>query len=191
MTLPRGLRSLAVAAACVALAVSASACSGSAQGSDGYITGPGTVLTIDPADREDVPKISGETLGGSSIDVADHRGKIVVLNIWASWCPPCRAEADDLAEAYDRLPEAVFIGIDTNEDNKSSAESFVREHEPPYDSIYDEDGALMLAFYGMLRPDSLPSTLVLDTKGRIAALVLGRITASTLVGLVEDVENET
>jgi peroxiredoxin len=191
MTLPRGLRSFAVAIAGLAMAVSVTACSGSAEGSHGYITGPGTVVTIDPADREDVPAIAGETLDGSSIDVADHRGQIVVLNVWASWCPPCRAEADDLAEAYRQLPDAAFIGIDTNEDNKSAAEAFVREHKPPYDSIYDEDGTLMLAFYGMLRPDSLPSTMVLDTKGRIAALVLGPITAATLVGLVEDVENET
>jgi thiol-disulfide isomerase/thioredoxin len=191
MTLPRGFRSFAVALVWLACAVGVSGCSGSAQGSHGYITGPGTVLTIDPSDREDVPKVAGETLGGSSVDVADHRGEIVVLNIWASWCPPCRAEADDLAEASRRLPDTTFIGIDTNEDDRSAAESFVREHKPPYDSIYDEDGSLMLAFYGMLRPDSLPSTLVLDKEGRIAALVLGPITATTLVGLVHDVESGT
>lgn len=188
-SLPRGVAS-ALAAVAAVVGLAGCATSGDAQGSNGYITGLGQVTTIDPADREDVPTIKGTTIDGTPVDVADHRGQVVVVNVWASWCPPCRAEADDLVEASERLPQAQFIGIDTNEDDESAAAAFIREQEIPYDSIYDEDGAVMLEFYGMLSPDSLPSTLVLDPQGRIAALVLGRVTASTLVGLVEDVEAE-
>jgi hypothetical protein len=81
----------------------------------------------------------------------------------------------------------VFVGINVR-DEEADAEAFVREQGQTYDSLYDDDGSLMLAFYGMLRPDSLPSTIVLDQQGRIAALVLGQVTTSTLVGLVEDVQ---
>lgn len=187
-----GVSRLAAVAVVAVLASATAGCStsGEAQGTHGYITGVGQVTPIEPADRIDVPEVAGETLDGGSVDVADYRGKVVVLNIWASWCPPCRAEVDDLAAAHARLPEAQFIGINTNEDDKSAAEAFVREQDVTYDSIYDQDGSLMLAFYGMLSPDSLPSTLVLDKQGQIAALVLGRVTRSTLVGLVEDVEAE-
>jgi peroxiredoxin len=176
------------------LAASLGACttsSGESVGVNGYITGKGVVTTIKPAERKDVPELSGDALGGGSIDVSDYRGQIVVVNVWASWCPPCRAEADDLVAAYEGLPEAAFFGLDTIEDSKSAAEAFVREHEIPYESLYDEDGSLLLAFHGTLRPDSLPSTIVIDTMGRIAALVLGPVTTSTLVGLVEDLEQES
>ncbi len=178
----------------VALVASLSACttSGNSSGTNGYITGTGVVTTIEREDREEVPELSGETLSGAWLDIADYRGQPVVVNVWASWCPPCRAEADDLVAAYDALPNATFVGLDTQEDSgKAAAEAFVREHEIPYESLYDADGSMLLAFYGTLRPDSLPSTLVIDPQGRIAALVLGRVTTSTLVGLVEDVQQES
>jgi thiol-disulfide isomerase/thioredoxin len=192
---PSDARRSQAAAACALLAVLAvlvTGCttSGDAQGANGYITGAGIVTTVKPADRQDVPAIAGKTIHGDTFDIADARGKVVVVNIWASWCPPCRAEADDLVAADQELGSAVFVGIDVR-DERSAAEAFIRHQSVPYDSILDEDGGTMLSFYGMLSPNSLPSTFVIDQQGRIAALVLGSVTTSTLVGLVEDVENET
>jgi peroxiredoxin len=184
----RRLRSRTVALVVIAAAaVSACSTSGPSSGSTGYITGDGVVTTIAPADRQPAPDLHGDALGGGTIDLADHRGRIVVVNVWAAWCPDCRAEAADLVAAAHRLPKTTFIGIDTRESNTSAASAFVRDYHVPYRSIYDEDGSALLAFHGLLSPSSLPSTLVLDKAGRVAALVLGQVDTSTLVGLVHDV----
>ncbi len=170
-----------------AAATSACTTSGPSSGNTGYITGDGVVTTVAAADRVNLPDVSGDALGGGTVDLSDHLGEIVVVNVWASWCPPCRAEAPELVRAEGQLPQAAFIGIDTRDANVSAAEAFVREQKIPYDSIYDSDGSALLAFHGLLSPSSLPSTMVVDTEGRIAALVLGPVTADTLVGLVHDV----
>lgn len=187
--MPALSRRVATGLAVCALLASVSACttSGSVSGNTGYITGDGVVTTIAAADRTDVPDVHGVALGGGTIDLAAHQGRVVVINVWASWCPPCRAEAPGLVAAATRLRDTTFIGIDTREDNSAAAEAFVREQQIPYDSIFDRDGSAMLAFYGMLSPNSLPSTMVIDKQGRVAALVLGQVSTTTLVGLVHDV----
>jgi len=174
----------------VALLASCSSSDDSATGTKGYITGKGSVTFVAQDDREDAPTITGETLAGESFDAADHLGQVVVLNVWGSWCPPCRAEAGDIKAAVEEMDETVVMGINIR-DREADAEAFVRDEDLNYDSIYDEDGSLMLEFYGMLRPDSVPSTIVLDEQGRIAGLVLGSVTTATLVGLVDDVQKGT
>lgn len=189
----RAARRLCVGAAALALVAALASCStsgDSASGTKGYISGPGVVVTVKPADRSTVPEVKGEGLSGNEIDLSDYRGKVIVLNVWASWCPPCRAEIDDVIAAHDKLPDVEFIGVN-NRDERSAAEAFVRVQGVPYDSLYDESGAIMLDISPSLRPDSLPSTMVIDPQGRIAALVLGQITTPTLVGLVDDVERES
>jgi peroxiredoxin len=170
-----------------AAALSACASSTPSGGNTGYITGNGVVTTIPPSERKPAPTLRGDALGGGTVNLADHRGQTVVVNVWAAWCPDCRAEASALVAASRRLPSTAFIGIDTRESNRSAALAFVRDYHVPYPSIYDEDGSALLAFHGLLSPSSLPSTLVLDKQGRVAALVLGRVDTTTLVGLVHDV----
>ncbi|MGI8576818.1 MAG: TlpA family protein disulfide reductase [Nocardioidaceae bacterium] len=186
------LRHVATAAAAVLLGAGITSCSATVAGGgdNGYITGQGSVDTITPADRKGVPTLKGAALGGGTVSLASHRGKIVVINVWAAWCPPCRAEADALVEAARKMPDVVFIGIDSR-DNNAAAQAFVRSHHIPYPSLADPDGSAMLAFYGMLAPNSLPTTMVLDTQGRIAAMVSGEITTLTLVGLVHDIASGT
>lgn len=189
----RAHRLTAALAAVVLLGGLAAGCTtskASSTGSKGYVSGDGTVQLIDLADRDDTPDIAGTTLDGKQVDVADYRGKVVVLNVWASWCAECVSEADDLVEAFDKLPNAVFLGINSNEDSLDDARAMVRTYDVPYDSLVDSDGSALLAFNGAVRPNALPTTVVLDPDGRIAALVSGVITTSTLVGLVEDIESE-
>lgn len=181
-------------AALIIVASMTSACStsgGSSTGSKGYITGDGVVTTIAARDRQDAPELRGPRLGGGDeIALDDYAGSVVVVNVWASWCSPCRAEAADLIEVAKDRPEVQFLGIDVR-DQESAAEAFVREKGVPYPSLVSQDGALMLEFYGLLNLASIPSTLVIDAEGRIAAVVLGQVDADTLRGLVSDVGKES
>ncbi|SEC32109.1 Thiol-disulfide isomerase or thioredoxin [Nocardioides exalbidus] len=163
-------------------------CSGvSGTGDKGYITGEGVPVEVKAVDRGDPVDLTGDDLQGEPIDLADLRGKPVVVNVWASWCPPCIAEQPELNDAADQLGDDVaFVGVNIRDASRDDATAFVRDLEVGYPSIYSGDGAALFAFAGTLGPRSIPSTVVLDAEGRIAASVQGRIpSVRTLVALVE------
>jgi peroxiredoxin len=97
-----------------------------------------------------------------------------------------------LAEAARDLADrdVAFLGIDSRDPSESAARAFVRRSDIPYPSIYDQQGKTLLAFRGTLSPNAIPSTVVIDEEGRVAASVIGEVTKATLVGLVEDVVSE-
>ena len=184
-----------VCLALAALVASLSACTTSgdnATGNNGYVSGDGTINVIDPGDREKAPTLEGDKLGGGTLDTADYGGKIVVLNVWGSWCGECRAEAEDLVEASNELAkktdgQVAFVGLNTRDPSETPALSYVRKFDVPYPSLVDQDSKLLLNFYGIISPSAIPSTLVIDAEGRLAAVVSGPTTTDTLVDLVEDV----
>jgi thiol-disulfide isomerase/thioredoxin len=158
-------------------------------GDQGYVSGNGVITTLDAAHRKAPGPVSGTTLEGKRISLSDYAGKVVVVNVWGSWCAPCRAEAPMLADASRDLAsrKIVFLGIDSRDPSTAAARAFVRRFEVPYPSIYDQRGRTLLSFRGTLTPNSVPSTVVVDRQGRVAASVLGEITRTTLYNLVEDV----
>jgi thiol-disulfide isomerase/thioredoxin len=145
------------------------------------------VAAIGVAERDDPVRFEGATLDGRPFDVRDHRGKVVVVNVWASWCPPCIAEAPDLQQVWAGSdPRQVqFVGIDT-QDNVAAARAHEKRFGVTYPSIEDDGGRVLLALRGSLPPKAIPSTLVLDRRGRVAARVLGQVPASTLRALLSD-----
>ncbi|MDO9397030.1 MAG: TlpA disulfide reductase family protein, partial [Herbiconiux sp.] len=148
-------------------------CSGlSGTGDANYTPGNSEFVQIPVADREGPVEISGTTLDGDPIDLADYRGRVVVLNVWGSWCTPCRAEAPRLQEASQNF-DAQFVGLSFRETSFENARSFEREFAITYPTIADE-GAGILAL-GRYRPVSPPTTYVLDEQGRVAALVSGEV----------------
>ena len=182
-----GSRPVVAAAVCgVALLASACTTSATATGTKGYIAGDGAVTIFDEAERQPAPRLAGESLGGEAISLGDSAGRIAVVNIWAQWCAPCRAEADDLVEAARQLPDVTFLGVDIR-DNRAAARAFVRSHGIPYDSLFDPGGSSLLAFHDVVTIQSPPTTLVIDEQGKVAAVVSGELTANTLIGLVDDV----
>ena len=156
----------------------------------GYVSGDGAVETIAEADRGEPVELSGKRLDGSAWDSASARGQVLVLNVWGSWCAPCVAEAPDLQKVWDDLQAdsapVRFMGIDFREDPARGA-AFARKAGITYPSLSDEasGGTLILGLQG--KAPTVPTTLVLDTEGRIAARVSGPVSASTLRGLVDDV----
>lgn len=154
---------------------------------EGFATGDGGYTRIPPAERTAAPQITGKDLAGKPLSLADHAGKVVVLNVWGSWCPPCRHEAPQLVKAAAATKgTAQFLGINTRDLDPAQALAFVRSFKINFPNFYDPDGALLLELKA-IPPKAIPSTLVLDQQGRIAARILGETTATTLVGTVEDV----
>ena len=157
-------------------------------GNQGYVAGKGIITSVKAADRKQPGEVSGRTLDGEKVSLADFRGKVVVVNVWGSWCGPCRAEAPMLARASRELAGkgVVFLGIDSRDPSKDAAKAFVRRFDIPYASLYDQQGETLLAFRGTLTPNSVPSTVVVDPQGRVAGSVLGNLSRTTLDDLVED-----
>jgi thiol-disulfide isomerase/thioredoxin len=160
-------------------------------GDKGFVTGDGRIRTVDVADRKDPIELTGDDLAGKPLDIADFRGKPVVVAVWGSWCGPCRGEAPDVVAAANELGDrAQFVGINLRDSSTDNAQSFVRSFEVPYPSFYSPDGQAMLQFPGTLGPRTIPAFVVLDQDGRIAASILGELPSTqTLVDLVADVED--
>jgi thiol-disulfide isomerase/thioredoxin len=161
-------------------------------GDTGFVTGDGSVTEVPPADRGDAVSLAGPAVGGKDLDLADYRGKPVVVVVWGSWCTPCRAEAPDVIAAAEELDDrAQFVGINIRDPSTEQAASFVRRFEVPYPSYYSPDGRALLAFAGTLTPNSIPSFVVLDDEGRVAASIIGRLpSTTTLVEVVRDVADD-
>lgn len=156
----------------------------------GYIGGSSSFTQVPPAERKPAPTVSGPQLGSKNktLSTADFPGKVVVVNVWGSWCAPCRKEAPDLAAASKKTARtAAFVGIDIRDSDPAPAEAFVRAFRVPYPSIYDPDGKQLVKFAGNLPPAAIPSTLIIDKQGRIAVRIIGIISENTLVTLINDV----
>ena len=150
-----------------------------------FIAGNGVATFIPQADRKTAPVVSGPTLDGGNFVVS--AGKVLVLNVWASWCSPCRAEAPTLVALANKYSEVAFIGILTR-DNPATAEAFQRRFALPYPTLIDD--SLLIGFKGSLPANAIPSTVVIDKAGRVAARISGVVTVASLTNLIERVSTE-
>jgi thiol-disulfide isomerase/thioredoxin len=186
------LRAAAATLAVLLVSTGLAACSNDdvgASGDAGFVAGKGVITRLSAVERKQPGEVSGESLDGKQISLDDFRGKTVVVNVWGSWCAPCRAEAPDLVAASKELSGdgVEFLGINSRDLDRAAAQAFVRRFDVPYPSIYDQQGRTLLAFRGTLSPNAIPSTVVIDDQGRVAASIIGETTKATLVGLVQDV----
>ncbi|MEU4365427.1 TlpA disulfide reductase family protein [Promicromonospora sp. NPDC023987] len=154
----------------------------------GFVSGDGSVRTWDPGDRDGPVRATGNDFEGVEIDTNDWAADALVLNTWYAACPPCRAEAADLASMSEQLEAdgVRFLGINT-EDEAPTAQAFERTFDVPYPSIEDHSGRVVADLNGVVPLQAVPTTVVVDGDGMVAARVIGQIDRSTLETLVEDV----
>ncbi|MFI0940179.1 TlpA family protein disulfide reductase [Streptomyces sp. NPDC021020] len=191
---PRRAAALACVAAVASLLSACSSSSGSTSSSgSNYVSGSGVITYVKAGDRQTAPELAGKTVDGGHADLAAYKGKVVVINIWGSWCAPCRAEAPHMASVSqaDVSKGVQFLGINTRDLDMSPAQQFVKHYKIPYPSLYDPAGNLILKFpKGNVNPASLPATLVVDRHGKIAARVLGALTEDGLNEMIDKIVAE-
>lgn len=184
------VRAVAAAVAVLAVAGCANASAGSNEGT-GYVAGDGSTVVLAQSERQSAPELAGTTLDGGTWSSADAAGDIVVANVWASWCAPCRAEAPVLEQVHRANADAgvQFVGIDTR-DSEAAARAFVSRYGITYPNIVDTDGQLQLRFRDTLPPQAIPSTVFIDKQGRVAARILGEADAPRLQGIIDTLQQE-
>lgn len=186
-------RMLSLAAATLAAALLVTGCSSDPlaeqyrEGSNkGYIAGDGSVMEIAASDREEPVEFSGTTESGDDVSSEDFAGDVVVVNFWYASCAPCRAEAPLLDEVYQthENDDVDFIGVNLR-DQAGTAASFNETYGVNYPSIIDvNSGSVKLAFADTVPPNSVPTTIVLDKQGRVAARILGAIEDTSILDTI-------
>lgn len=171
-----------------------SACVGGVKdtGDDGFISGSGEITFIDPGKRQPAPELSGTDLDGNELSSAEFEGQVLVVNLWGSWCAPCRKEAPALQKASSELADqnVQFLGLLTKDD-PASAKAFNESFDITYPSIDDSSGRNQAAFADSLPSVAIPTTWVIDKNGKVAARVMGELTDATLRGLVDQTKKST
>jgi thiol-disulfide isomerase/thioredoxin len=158
-----------------------------------YIAGDGSVTEIVPENRSDAVVFEGVDESGGTISSRELLGEVIVVNFWYAGCAPCRAEAPVLEEAFEDSASTgvAFVGVNVR-DQAETAQTFNAEFGVTYSSIIDTNGQAQLAFATNVPPNAVPTTLVLDRQGRVAARILGQLkNASILTTIISDVAAET
>lgn len=156
-------------------------------GEQSFVSGNGTVTFITQGKRAQAPTIIGTDLNGNQFTRSPN--SILVVNVWASWCAPCRAEAptlEQLSKNY-AASNVQFLGLVTR-DNDDAARAFLNRFAITYPTVHDDD--LIASFNSSLSPQAIPTTLVIDRKNRVAARLSGEVTVASLSDMIKRVIGE-
>ncbi|MGW0837925.1 TlpA family protein disulfide reductase [Streptomyces prunicolor] len=184
------LSTAGVAVAALVLSACSSGGTSGGSGNTNFITGSDGIATVKKGDRQAAPELSGKTIDGKTLSTADYKGKVLVVNVWGSWCSPCRAEADNLVQVAKATAnkDVQFVGLNTRDTSTEPAVAFEKKYAVPYPSLYDPTGKLMLRFKkGTLNPQAIPSTIVIDRDGKIAARALQALSEEKLREMLDPV----
>ena len=135
------------------------------------------LIGVSPANRRNQVDFVSNDFSGRLVHLSDYRGKPVLVNLWASWCPPCRAEMPDLIKYYNahQAEGLVLLAVDTS-DQASPAQQFVREQQMPFPVLFDPSGAVQQVFGA----NGLPSTYLIDRNGTLRFTHTGQISPAIL-----------
>jgi len=155
--------------------------------SPGYVSGDGAVTEWKVGTRPGPLTLKGVDLTGATIDLADYRGQVVIVTTWYAGCPPCRAEAPDLVK-LDALDGVSVVGVNTRDD-VDTAEAFRRTFGVTFPSLNGSDGTAVAQLQGLVAVRAVPTALIIDPDGYVAARAVGHIEPSTLRALVDAARN--
>jgi thiol-disulfide isomerase/thioredoxin len=193
----RTLSSLATAALLLAAPALLGGCSSlhglHGTGDTGYVNLDDKEFTQIPAAKRGAPvDLTGKDLDGKPVSLASLRGKPTVVNVWGSWCASCHQEEPYLTAAAKQLGDRVnFLGIDSRDNGTAQAKAYASRYRISYPSIFSPGGQALLAFPGVITPNSIPSTVILDAQGRPAAAINGGVPSTlTLVEIVRQVMHD-
>ena len=160
-------------------------------GTERFVSGDGIATYVSPARREPGPDLSGTTLDGKPLALADLGPGPVVVNVWGSWCAPCKSEQPGL----ERVAEATrsrgvrFLGVNVRDPSRTPALRHVERFGVTYPSLYDPSSRLLTRFE--VPAKTIPTTYVLDRHGRIAVYADGPVTEAGRTTLLDRVLAET
>jgi peroxiredoxin len=129
------------------------------------------------------PNFVLESLDGSEVSLRDYRGNVVLVNFWATWCPPCQKEIPALEAAYRANKDKGFVilGVDVGE-SRQAVEAYAASMNITYPLLLDEEDQWM-SRYGAL---GLPMTVIIDREGKILQKHMGELTQDELTGILEE-----
>jgi thiol-disulfide isomerase/thioredoxin len=173
---------------CCLLLAACTATSTEALPGGAFVEGAGASF-VPPAERSPAPAVSGTTLDGEELALADLPGPVVV-NFWASWCGPCVQEAPDLAAVHEQYGDRGVSVIGVNiRDAVTNARRFEADLGVPYPSWHDE-AATIAASFGGVGPGAVPTTILLDAEHRVAARLFGAVTFPQVRGYLDRLLDE-
>lgn len=187
-------RQIRLTAATLAALFAAAACSNAAGGvgDTGFVQHAGSAIsTVAASQRQAAPQLAGMTLDGKQFSLNQFSDDVIVVNVWGSWCTPCRVEAPALEETYQKYQSkgVRFLGINVRDDN-ASAMAFDARFGITYPSLQDPNETQVLAFKSVLPPATIPSTVIIDRHSRVAVRILGAVTEPQLVQQLDNVLGE-
>jgi len=151
--------------------------------SPGYVSGDGAVSEWSVGERPGPLDLSGTTFAGDDVSLEDYRGEVVVITTWYASCPPCRAETPDLI-IMDELDGVSVLAVNVRDD-AATAQAFQRSFGTTYPSIDGADGTAVAAMQGLVAMRAVPTSLIIDPEGHVAARAVGRIEPSTMLALIQ------
>lgn len=160
----------------------------------------GNKITSPPADEADKPTESNEvgiargeiapdfklkTLEGKTVRLSDYRGKRVIVNFWATWCPPCRAEIPDLQKLYNNKDVVILaVNLTETEDSKKRVNKFVKEYEMTFPVLMDVKSKVSTTY----QVRAYPTSYMIDSNGRIQFKAMGAMNYELMLQFLQKME---
>ena len=149
--------------------------------------------TIAVADRRQAGDVTGKLMAGGPFTLSSQKGKVVVLNFWASWCAPCQNEAPGLDDLYrqNKAKGVTIVGLDVKDFNKDNANSFITDKKITYPNVYDPTASSALQLGKVPLSIGLPWTVVIDKQQRVAAVYNGQVLPKDLQPVLDALTAES